>query len=267
MGEKVTKVGYKHQKIVRFTKLTLALLAIHFASMAQVTSRDSNAVIPMLQFSYAYQIPYGDLQDRFSDHSALSFDFVVKTPSRFYFGVGTDFNFGGGVKETTMFDSISTSEGQIIDANGRFADIRIFQRGFRVYGSIGYHLGGPGPNVNSGFFVMGKMGFWQHRIFIDNIGGLAPQLGPDYRPYYDRMTNGFYVSETFGYLYLANDGLFNAFAGIEFSQGFLKGRRDWQMDLRAPYNESQTDITLGFRIGFTIAIYPKNDRNAEYYYY
>ena len=259
-------MGYQDRNSRKLFYLMLLLfLAPKFGS-AQVTSRDTNAVIPMIQFSYAFQIPMGDLEDRFSNHSALSFDFIVKK-NRYYFGIGTDFNFGGGVKETGIFDSISTSEGQIIDANGRFADIRVFQRGFRVYGSLGYHLGGPGPNVNSGFFALAKLGFWQHSIFIDNIGGLAPQLGAEYTPYYDRMTNGFYISETLGYLYLANNGLFNAFAGIEFSQGFLKGRRDWQMDLRGPYNENRTDLTLGFRVGFTLALYPKNDRNAKYYYY
>ncbi len=242
------------------------LLAGPQVSDAQVTARDTGALIPMLRFSYAYQIPMNDLADRFSDHSTIASEIVVKTSNRLLLGGGIDFNFGGGVRETSILDSISTSEGEIIDRSGRFANIRIFQRGFRIYGSIGYLLGGPGPNPNSGFYVLGRIGFWQHRIRIENPGNLVPQLNSTYAQYYDRLTNGLYFSESLGYQYLANNGYFNFFIATECSQGFLNGRRDWQMDLRAPYNENRLDMTLGFRIGFTLALYPKTDRNAEYYY-
>ena len=246
--------------------LLVQVIAANFAN-AQVTARDTNAVIPMIRFSYAYQLPFGDLDDRFSDHSALTLDFTVKTSKRLLFGVGASFEFGGGVKELTILDSIATSEGQIIDATGRFADIRIFQRGLRVYGNIGYLLGGPGPNPNSGFYAMGRIGYWQHKIQIENPGDITPQLNPTYAKYYDRLTSGIFFSESLGYQYLSSSGYFNMFAAVELSQGLLQGRRPWQMDLRAPYEESRLDMSLGFRIGFTVALYPKSDRNAKYYYY
>jgi hypothetical protein len=247
--------------------LILSAVLAPSQSKAQVTARDTNAVIPMLRFSYAYQIPGGDLDERFNDHSSITFDFTTKFGNRLLLGVGGDFQFGGGVNEVNLLDSISTSEGQIIDGTGRFADIRIFQRGFRVYGNIGYLLGGPGPNPNSGFYAMGRVGFWQHQIRIENPGDLAPQLNATYAQYYDRLTNGLFFSESLGYQYLANNGYFNAFAAFEFTQGLTSGRREWQMDLRAPYDESRLDMTLGFRIGFALALYPKSNRNAKYYYY
>lgn len=255
----------KHLKQVFFCAVALALFA-PLGSSAQVTARDSNAVIPMIRFSYAYQLPFGDLESRFSDHSALSLDFTVKTSNRFMLGIGGSFEFGGGVKEVTILDSITTSEGQIIDGSGRFADIRVFQRGWRLHANIGYLLGGPGPNPNSGFYAMGRVGYWQHKIQIENPGDVTPQLNPTYAKYYDRMTSGVFFSESLGYQYLATNGYFNMFAAVEFSQGLMQGRRPWQMDLRAPYEESRLDMTLGFRIGFTLALYPKIDRNAQYYY-
>ena len=78
---------------------------------------------------------------------------------KFYF-------FGNNVKDSTLFDNITTSTGALIGADGHYANVNLMERGFDVHAFIGYAYH-PKENNLSGFYFSGGLGFLQHQIFID----------------------------------------------------------------------------------------------------
>ena len=104
----------------------------------------------------------------------------------------------------------------------------------------------------------------QHKIRIDDIGNLSPQLSTEMKKGYDRLTSGISATEFIGYLYLGNKRMLNFFGGFEFTQGFLKGKREWLYDLQKPGTDSRIDLLSGFRIGWILPLYKKSPN--EFYY-
>lgn len=214
--------------------------------------------------SYAIQFPDGDLAKRFGWNSNLGLDFAYKLKNNWILGINGSFIFGGTIRETHMFDSIVTSQGYVINTDGKYTDLRLYERGFTVSLTGGKVFPVWGPNKNSGFLIRGGLGFLQHNIRIETTGNLAPQLGPDYRKGYDRLTNGLMLSQFIGYLYLSNNRLFNFYCGFELMEAFTENRRTVNFDTGKHDGTKRFDALEGFRVGFILPLYKRDISN--YYY-
>jgi hypothetical protein len=85
-----------------------------------------------------------------------------------------------------------------------------------------------------------------------------------YQTGYDRLTNGGMLSQFIGYQYMGVRKKVNFDGGIEFSEGFLKGRRLWNYARNAPDNAREMDVLIGIKVGW---ILPKYFKVTEKYYY
>ena len=170
-------------------------------SFAQLSLKDSAISMSLLSFSYAYQMPGGDLAKRFFSNSAIGGSYFYKTKSNWLFGADGYFMFRDTIKEGDIFKSIETSDGNIIDGNGIYADIYLQERGCNISGRVGKMFPVWGPNKNSGFVFMAGPGFLLHKIRIENPDNTAPQIKGDYKKGYDRLTDGISVNE-FIWLYV-----------------------------------------------------------------
>jgi hypothetical protein len=248
-------------------KLTVSLLLflLTFTAGAQVNVKDSTVAVPLLGFSFGIHMPGGDLYDRFGAHSDIGFSGFYKTKSNLLFGINASYFFSDKVKETGILDSIKDSNGAIIDQNGQYAEVRLFERGWNIHAGAGKLFNVWGPNPNSGFFVYAGAGYLQHRIRIDDIGNQSPQLSGDYKKGYDRLTSGLAFTEMAGYIFLGNKKLVNFFAALEFTQGFTKSRRSWDFDLMRRDVSKRVDMAYGVRAGWILPLYKKVPN--QYYYY
>src|ERR1700752_2186462 len=143
-----------------------SLLALH--SNAQKSQRDSAEKIFMLCPSFAYQLPGGNLADRFGYNFNVGGSFILKTKSNWLFGVEGQFLFGDQVKENNILDSINTQQGFVIGTNGGYADIFLFERGFHFLAKAGRVFPVISPNKNSGVVATIGLGLLQHKIRIQN---------------------------------------------------------------------------------------------------
>ena len=91
---------------------------------------------------------------------------IPKKENNFFYGIQGNYLFGNNVKDTTIFDNITTSTGAIIGAEGQYANINLMERGFDAHLFIGYALHFNEQNL-SGFYFSSGLGFLQHQIFID----------------------------------------------------------------------------------------------------
>ena len=234
-------------------------------SIAQVSVKDSTVFAPLIDFTYSYNVPGGDLSQRFGNHSAIGVAFLIKTNKNFLYGVDWTYMFGDDVKDLSFADGFRDKNGGIMANNGLFSEIYFVERGFTVSAKVGQIINVFSANPNSGVMVMAGVGFIQHRIKFEDKYSEVPLLsGDNYYPGYDRLTNGVLFTEFIGYRLLSSRRLINVFAGFEFGQALTKNRREVNYDTGLKDNTNRLDLTAGFKVGFTLPLYKPSPQ--EYYY-
>jgi hypothetical protein len=245
--------------------LFIIFLCLALSLRAQVNIKDSIINCSFTGLSLGMDLPGGNLSKRFGYNSHIAFSYFYKTKTNWLFAFDVGYIFGSKIKENGILDSIKTSTGNIINKNGEFAEVRLFERGWVSTIRGGKLFPVIGPNKNCGIFVMVGGGVLQHRIRIDDIGNNSLQLRKEYKKGYDRLTNGFALSQSVGYLHLGNKRFVNFFALFEFTQGFTQSRRSWDYDLMRRDTEKRIDLLNGFRFGWILPLYKKTP--DEFYYY
>lgn len=216
-----------------------------------------------LGVSAAIQTPAGDMAQRFGWNANLGGQFSYKNKKNLLFSVEGSFFFGDILNEDNILKNISTSSGSVIGIDGRFADVRFYERGYHLNFSFG-KLFALASNTGSGFYVKGGPGFLEHKIRIEVIGNNLPQLTDDYKKGYDRLTNGLAFTESLGFMYMSNKRLINFFIALESTQAFTKNRRIFNFDTMEKDTHSRIDMLHGIRAGWIILLYKRTP--AEYYY-
>jgi len=240
-----------------------AVIALTTYSNAQKSIADSAIFTPQITIHYEFQIPGGDLAKRFGNNSAIGGSVLFKTKKNWVWGAEGSFIYGSNLKEENIFNMLKTEKGAIIDGNGMYTDLRLYERGFNFYGRFGKVFPVFGPNPNSGILIMGGLGFLQHKIRIEVNGNSAPQLKDDYKKGYDRLTNGFAASEFIGYIHYSNRKTINFYAGIEITEAWTKNRRSFNFDQMKKDNTQRLDLMYGIRAGWIFRI----NREPKAFYY
>jgi hypothetical protein len=214
---------------------------------------------------YSYQIPSGILAEKFSNNSSIGINYFKKNNSSFFYGLKANYIFGANIKDSTIFNSISTDEDFVIDGNGTYSNIILLQEGFSSHLYIGYALELKDNNPNGFYFSVG-LGFLQHRIFIDTKNQYIPQLSNDYKKGYDQLTNGLSTQFIIDYMILEDKKKFKLFTGIDYTLGFTKNRRVYDFNNMNITDQSMRyDKLLGFHIGLIIPINRKNTEEFHYF--
>ncbi len=231
---------------------------------APISIKASSLTIPMIYGAYSYQVPLGDMADRFGGSSAIGPGFQVKTSSNWIIGAEWSFIFGNDIKDGfSIFEDIMTSEGNIINGDGLPAVVALFERGNIFTARFGKLCPVLGRNPNSGIHVGIGIGYMNHKIHIEVENNNAPQLIGDYKRGYDRLSSGFAISQFVGYLFMGNSRVANFFVGVEFYQAWTKSRRDYIFDLMSPDKQNRFDMLIGPKIAW---ILPLHKRAPQEYY-
>lgn len=227
--------------------------------------RDSSLAFSNVGISFAYQSPASDLAKRFGNNLNAGVDYFYKTKNNFLFGASLTYLFGKDIKENGILDSIATENGKHINLNGEFAVVSMNERGWNGYFYAGKQFKNHFTNPNSGLALKAGIGFLQHRIRIDDIGGLTPSLAAKYRKGYDRSTAGFALHQSISYNYFSNNRLVNFYITGECTEAFTKSMRSFDYDLRKKDTSKRIDILTSIRVGWVLPLYRKSAN--EFYYY
>lgn len=232
---------------------------------AQIRLKDSAAFTTLITANYAFQFPGGDLKERYGNNSTIGSSVLFKTKKGWMFGADFNYIFGNEVKiYDQIIKNLATSDGLIITREGIYGDTKMFERGFYTSVKLGKMFRVFNSNPNSDLVVLGSFGFLQHSIRIEVDNNSAPQLIGDYAKGYDRLSNGWAISQFIGYMHLSDRQLTNFFAGFEFTQGWTKSQRDYNFDTMSADKSQKFDTFWGFKIGWIFPIY---QRAPETYYY
>ncbi len=240
--------------------------AISLISSAQQSVKDSVVSTALFQASYAFQLPAGDLRERFGHNSQIAGVIGYKTNKNWLWNAHLGFIFGDQVKgREELLKMISTSAGEVIDGDGTYTSLALFERGFHLLGKAGKLFSTGKPNPNSGFFIQGGLGYLAHRIRIETQFGTAPQLAGDYAKGYDHLRGGFAHSLEAGYLFMGNKRTMNFSAGLEIISAYTRPLRDYSFDLMGRDTRKYTDHYIGLRVNWMIPGYRRAP--LKYYYF
>jgi hypothetical protein len=217
----------------------------------------------MFAASYSINIPGGDMAKRFGWNSGIGGLFTYKTRSNWLITAEADYLFGSLIKEDSILDHLRTSNGEIINKYGEYANIIISERGYYIGAGLGRLFNIVKTNPNSGIILRFSAGFMEHKIKIQNEANNAPQVLGNYLKGYDRLTNGLAINEFIGYMHIGKSQYFNIYVGFEFYQAWTRCRRDFNFDTMEHDTRNRNDLLYGFRFGWIIPIY---ERMPDKYY-
>jgi len=247
--------------------LIFLLLNLGFIShiSAQKSIRDSSITIPAISIHYGYEFPGGDLVDRFGNNHKVGGEFSLKLKNNFILGISMSYLFGTDVKnENLYFKDLRNDHGYLINGNGEYASVHMYERGFNTYLNFGYQFNVFAPNPNSGIFITAGLGFMQHHVRIENEENITPQITGEYTKMYDRLSNGFSTQQTVGYRFIGNRNLTNFYFGFEFTQAWTQSRRSYNADDMKRNTDQHLDLLFGLKLGWIIPIYGRAPK--QYYY-
>lgn len=257
MATKGTPTEKQHMRILFFYSLLFLTI--------RATSQGPADPGLLLGLSYGYQLPGGDLADRFGPNFSVGVgsEFILGNRTVF-FGLEGNYLFGNEVK-TNVLAPLQTPEGFIIANDKSYANIFLRERGFYVGGHVGKIFSLSAGNARSGIRVSLGAGLLQHKIRIqDDPFRPVAALTDEYKKGYDRLTNGLALKQFIGYQHLDPNLRLNFFAGFEFTQGFTRSRRDFNFDTRMKDDTNRLDLLTGFRVGWVLPFYFLGDREIFY---
>ncbi len=237
--------------------LILLMLAAPVWLSAQFKSNinDTTVNAKLLTFSYALQVPFGDMADRFGTTNSLSAGFYFKLAHNYLLGAEGSYLFGGAVREDTILDYLYTQSGGLVGIDGYYETVFLFQRGTVFLGKFGKIIPVGKSNPNSGITLMAGAGFLQHRIKLSSPNHTLPYVMDDYAKGYDRLTNGLALSQYIGYTHLDKRRLVNFQIGLEATEGFTQNRRDWNFDQMKKDTEKRLEVMLGIKLSWILPFY------------
>ncbi|MEX1192878.1 MAG: hypothetical protein WEA99_12965 [Brumimicrobium sp.] len=233
------------------------------ALFAQRNVTDETIGTPYVGVQYGPNLTGGDLADRYGLTHALGGIAGYKTKRNWIFALDGNFLFGKDVKIDGLMNNLYDDKDQISNTSGAPSIVLLFNRGFHVNGVIGKIFPVLSPNPNSGIMVQLGGGYSWHKLRIETQEDDVPQLQGDYLKGYDRLTIGANTSQFIGYSFMANQGVYNFYAGFYFQQGYTVNQRDVFYD--RPNEPVSKDLRIehlyGFRVGWLIPIYKREPKD------
>lgn len=239
------------------------LLACLPSLQAQKSIRDSSISLTFLNITFGAYSPGGDMAERFGITNLMGGEVGYKFKNNFYGYTGAKFLFGRTVREWVasnvtyaVFDESGGFQIMGIGTDGRYYQIRYFERGFTVPLTAGKII----PvfnkaNPNSGLYVELGTQFILHKIKIEPAGNNVPALDPEYRPGYDRLTTGLGLTQGFGYRHFGSNRLANFSIGLDISENFTRNRRTTNWDTGVSDTRQRMDLLVGFKAAWIFPIY------------
>jgi hypothetical protein len=233
---------------------------------AQLNVKDSTISMHLIMGQYAFQIPAGDMSERFGVNSMIGGAYMYKTQKNWTFGIDGRFMFGNDVKDSDkIFDNIETSDGNIVDMEGIYSTYHFYERGFALLAKTGKVFTLDKPNPNSGILTGLGVGYLQHKIFIDHRDKTAPQITGDYLKGYDELKNGPAINVFGGFIHFDNKRVINFYAGLDVTVAFTQDVRPYSF-AKMEYNDGNfTDIIFSVNVGWIFPIYKRAPKDFYYY--
>jgi hypothetical protein len=220
----------------------------------------------LIGFGLSSNIPSGSWTENFRENFSLSTSVGRKFDNNIIISGELNYLFGGEVNSRNeILENIITSNGQLLNGNGSYAQININQRGTYFNIQAEKLFFSPAKNENSGWSIGAGAGYAWHWLNIDNVGNDSPQLNEEYIAGYDRMSRGFTAVQSIGYLYLSRSKLINFKVSFEVNQIWSKDLRKYNYPTGLLNDETNLNLLYSLKLKWYLPIY-LGGKTDEYYY-
>jgi hypothetical protein len=230
---------------------------------SQAPVGDTALNIPMVSVHFSGQLPYGDMAKRFGENAAVGGSFIFKHRRTWTLGMDGAYFWGKKVRENVLVN-MKNADGFVIDNEGFPADLRITERGFNAYVTIGKVFPKLGHNPNSGLIINLGFGYLQHKIKLYDGQQKIAAIKGDLKKGYDRLSGGPAMEQYIGYLYLSDNRLINFEVGFEFHEAITKSYRGFNYDTQMPDTQTRMDYLIGLRLGWVLPLYRRGPQKFYY---
>ena len=143
--------------------MLLAIVFIHNSVWAQKDLFQSEKLEARKGFLLGangnFDMPAGDLKNRFGNSYRLGTSMHYKTKKNWIFGVKFDFTNGDQIKEDSLFYGIKDNVGTMLNQNGQRIGVNTYRRGFMTGVEAGYIFNTSKSVSDNGIMVMTGIGF------------------------------------------------------------------------------------------------------------
>lgn len=253
------------KKLLGLIALLICCQGVVNKVQAQVNINDSVVSTFIIPISYAYHLPYGDIEGEFGSSSAIGTGLIYKTSANWIWMLEGNYIFGTKVKNTdAIISQLLTSTGGVVGTEGTYVELSSMQRGFDIMLKLGKLLPVFGINDNSGLFMQLGVGYLQHTIRWTVENNNAPQLQDDYKKGYDRLTEGVALSQELGLMVMSDKRMWNYKIALEAIEGFTQNKR-YNFDLMRREPKHRVDVYLGFKFTWMIPLFGRAPKDMYYF--
>lgn len=229
---------------------------------------DTAAPMIWLDAHLAYHFPLGDLRTMFKNNFAVGPGFTFKSTSNWTVGFHFDYMFGANMRDPNFFNgTLASDDGIVIDGNGL-----VSQGGITAEGRYWTAQADFGKIIpvdrwkNSGIWLRLGVGYFSHRLRLDDFGNQYPQLDGNYAKGYDRRSGGFVLNQFVGYQFVRKNRMLNFYIGLEFHEMWTKPNRNYVF-FEGPTDNMKAKFSgmVGFKAGWNIPLYERKTTTTFYY--
>ncbi len=216
--------------------------------------------------AFGVHLPASDMANRFGSDLHVGGGIEGISLSKGWVIGGDAFYFYGKTVKEDVLQPLRTVDGAILGDVGTYANVDLRERGFYTGLNLGklFKLTDNGNRIG-GIRLTLSAGFLQHKIRIQDNSNSAPHLAPPYQAGYDRLTNGFALSQFVGYQIISRDKTINFFVGLDFTEGFTRNRRGFNFDTRQRDDAKRLDILYGARVGWFVPLFTNQKADSIEY--
>ena len=153
---------------------------------------------------------------------------------------------------TNIFDSIATTNGNLIANDGNYPGVSYFEKGFDIQLTIG-KLFPVSKNINSGILFTLSAGYMQYHLDIESNQRLDSPNNSELFKGYEHLTAGVCATEFIGYQYISKKSFLAFFGGFEFTEALAKSLQyDFESETKNP--NYKYNMLSGIRVGWILPI-------------
>ena len=235
--------------------LIMTWVSLSAFGQARPKKNEPASDVVQINFHYTYFTPFADLADRFGNFSGIGIGGSYRMLKGWNVGAWITPMWGGDVRNANLFDSMVGPTGELIDNNGNVAVVIAFMRGMQIQGHIGKLFKISKKHPHTGIMYQLGGGFMQHKIKFQHTINVLPQLENDMYKGYDRLSNGFQLTQYLGVQFSSRRKSMHFFLGAELGTLYSVNRRGYNYDTRQYDTGQRRDVTLGLKAGAFIPIY------------
>jgi len=248
-------------------KFKICLIAVFFVTnlfgqKSKENKRYTDALWEV-NMSYKSALPVGDLSLRYGYFNGAGLDIVYKTKHNYFFGIGNSLFFGRNVRDVDYVNFLKDENGYIFNDDGTPVFLNVSMRGSQWQGLFGKYIPIFKKTPQLALMLQCGAGFLQHRYLFSSTGAL--QFSSEYKKGYDRLSNGFAISQQIGINHFGLNRLINFKLGIEVTEAFTKNRRYYDYGTGGIDTKNYTDIIIAFKGSWVLPV-KATDKKAPVYF-